>query len=367
MRIAIHLAHPAHFHLFKKLIFHIINKTNNKILITYNDKDVLSELIKDSDLEDYSRKVWAMKNVNNAFSLKIQFIQKIIGVFFHYLIFRPNVVLGTPIIITLVGYILRYKSIVLQEDDFDIIEKTANLGYPFASFIISPSVCRTGKFDDKVIKYDGYHELAYLHPDLFVPDKKIVDKYIKSDNPYFIIRFAKLTAHHDVGIKGISNNLANEIISRLEKYGQVFISSERKLNSALDKHRISIDPKDVHHVMAFADMYIGDSQTMAAESGVLGVPFIRFNDFVGRISYLKELEENYSLGYGIRTNQTKLLMSKIDELLNMENRLDIFQKRRGAMLNDKINLVNFLSWIIDEYPNSFDILKKNPNYQDNFK
>lgn len=55
----------------------------------------------------------------------------------------------------------------------------------------------------------------------------------------------------------------------------------------------------MHHVMAFASLYIGDSQTMAAEAGVLGVPFVRFSDFVGRIWYLRELEDKYELGYGI--------------------------------------------------------------------
>ena len=44
---------------------------------------------------------------------------------------------------------------------------------------------------------------------------------------------------------------------------------------------ININPLDIHHVMSFASIYIGDSQTMAAEAGVLGTPFIRFNDFVG--------------------------------------------------------------------------------------
>ena len=51
--------------------------------------------------------------------------------------------------------------------------------------------------------------------------------------------------------------------------------------------------------MVFASLYIGDSQTMSAEAGVLGVPFVRFNDFVGRIGYLRELEDTYELGYGI--------------------------------------------------------------------
>ena len=66
-----------------------------------------------------------------------------------------------------------------------------------------------------------------------------------------------------------------------------------------EKYRIKINPLDMHHVMAFASLYIGDSQTMAAEAGVLGVPFVRFNDFVGRIGYLRELEDVYELGYGI--------------------------------------------------------------------
>ena len=32
-----------------------------------------------------------------------------------------------------------------------------------------------------------------------------------------------------------------------------------------------------------------------------------------------------------------------------------------------INLTDFMVWFIENYPNSFEIMKKNPNYQDNFK
>jgi predicted glycosyltransferase len=49
-------------------------------------------------------------------------------------------------------------------------------------------------------------------------------------------------------------------------------------------------------------MYIGDSQTMTAEAAVLGTPAIRFNDFVGELSYLEELEYTFDLTYGIKTN-----------------------------------------------------------------
>ena len=33
-----------------------------------------------------------------------------------------------------------------------------------------------------------------------------------------------------------------------------------------------------------------------------GLPFVRFNDFVGRIGYLRELEDTYHLGFGIKAS-----------------------------------------------------------------
>ena len=107
-------------------------------------------------------------------------------------------------------------------------------------------------------------------------------------------------AHHDKGIDGISDEIASNLVKKLLKYGTVVITSERKIKSKLNMHRLEIDPKHMHHIMVFASIYIGDSQTMAAESGVLGVPFIRFNDFVGKIGYLRDLEDNYKLGFGIK-------------------------------------------------------------------
>ena len=117
--------------------------------------------------------------------------------------------------------------------------------------------------------------------------------------PYFFLRFASLNAHHDSGIKGINTEVAQRLIEILSPHGRINITSERPLEPQFEQYRIKINPLDMHHVMAFASLYIGDSQTMAAEAGVLGLPFVRFNDFVGRIGYLRELEDKYELGYGI--------------------------------------------------------------------
>ena len=142
----------------------------------------------------------------------------------------------------------------------------------------------------------------------------------------------------------------------------------------MEKYRIKINPLDMHHVMAFASLYIGDSQTMVAEAGVLGVPFVRFNDFVGRIGYLRELEDVYELGYGIHASQLKSeelirradgsvqlsgveeLYKRVEELVAMpsEERRATFQSRRQKMLSEKIDCAKFLTYFIENYPQSVD-------------
>ena len=119
----------------------------------------------------------------------------------------------------------------------------------------------------------------------------------------------------------------------------------------------------MHDVMAYASLYIGDSQTMAAEAGVLGVPFVRFNDFVGRIGYLRELEDKYELGYGIKASaegSIERLCQKVEVLaaMPMDQRKKLFAARREKMLSEKIDCAKFLTWFIENYPQSQDETKK---------
>ena len=110
--------------------------------------------------------------------------------------------------------------------------------------------------------------------------------------------------------------MALKIINYLKSKGNVFISSERKLSNDLNKYKIKISPKDIHHFLYYSTLYIGDSQTMAAECAILGTPFIRFNDFVGKLSYLDELENHYQLGYWYSLNNKSDLIPLIQKLLS---------------------------------------------------
>ena len=170
--------------------------------------------------------------------------------------------------------------------------------------------------------------------------------------------------------------------------GLIRILANLPLEPQFEKYRIRINPLDMHHVMAFASLYIGDSQTMAAEAGVLGVPFVRFNDFVGRIGYLRELEDKYELGYGvhatvlsadsdIRRNDGTVqpsgveeLYKRVEQLVSMPSaeRKATFAARRTKMLSDKIDCAKFLTYFIENYPQSAEATRKaDISFWDRFK
>lgn len=339
MRILFHLGHPAHFHLFKNVI-HRLKEYGNIVDILLKKKDVLTDLIEESGLDyvnilkegNTSGKIYQITNL-------LKRGRKLIS---WCLVYKPDVLIGTSADISYIGKLLGIPTLNLIEDDASVIPVYAWMAYPWATAIISPDVCDNGRWSSKTHSYPGYHELAYLHPDHFVPDKDIVQKYTTQETPYFILRFTSLTAHHDRGIQGINDEVAVQLINSLKQYGQVFITSERTLSPELEAYRFSINPADIHHLLAYAKLVIGDSQTMSAEAGVLGTPYIRFNDFVGKIGYLRELEEKYELGYGFRPEQKDLMIQKALELASAENTTDVFQQRRQIMLADKINVADFL-------------------------
>jgi uncharacterized protein len=363
MRILIYLHHPAHFHLFKNVI-DALNK-KHEVIILATKKDILENLLQNANIPYINVLPYGRKD--NKFSIALAVLKQDWRLIKICINKKPDILVGTSTEITHVGKLLNIPSIFVNEDDVEAIPLVGKIAYPFARHILVPNVCSTGKWEKKTIRYSSYHELSYLHPDNFNPEKTIANKYVVTSKPYFIIRFAKLMAHHDRGVSGISTSVAMQIIAVLKDCGNIYITSERELEKEFEQYRIEINPNEIHHVMAFASLYIGDSQTMAAEAGVLGTPFIRFNDFVGRIGYLRELEDHYKLGFGIRPDQPEQLMAKITELLSMEDLSAKFEQRRQKMLNEKINLADFMTWLIEMYPESVKILKSNPDYQYNFK
>jgi predicted glycosyltransferase len=363
LKILFSLNHPAHFHLLRNAMKNL-KERGNEVIIVNKKKDILDELLDESGMVHYNILPEGRKDSRTGILLGL--MKRDIRLIRLCRELKPDLMAGTSVETAQTGWFLNIPSINLNEDDYTAVPLYARMSYPFSSCILAPDTCPTGKWERKTIHYNGYHELAYLHPNHFTPDKNIAAKYVNVDSPYFLIRFARLGAHHDKGISGISDDIALELIKLLESCGNIYISSERAFTGQLEKYRLAIRVSDIHHIMAFAQMFIGDSQTMAAEAGVLGVPFIRFNDFVGRLGYLDELEKQYKLGTGIRTENSAQLIPAVKQMLNSIAGTGGYKEKRERLIHEKIDLAQFLTWFIHNYPESKVRMKNEPDYQKRF-
>jgi hypothetical protein len=361
MNILFQLGHPAHFHLFRKTIENL-NRDGHKTYILIKKKDILEDLLKEAGLP-------YVNILPSGKKTKLSLVLRLWRVFLFTLKHRVDVLVGSTPEVAQIGWLLRRRSMIMAEDDASVVPQFIQAVRPFADAYLSPITCDNGLLESKTTHYAGFHKLAYLHPNQFEPDPNVVDCYFPHQEPYFLLRFAQLNAYHDVSsnAKGFNQEIAQGLINRLLPYGKVFITSERPLEQELEQYRLNINPLDIHHVMCFAKLYIGDSQSMAVEAAMLGVPGIRFNDFAGKIGVLEELEHKYELTYGIPSFNPQRLYVKVEELLAMPDMHKVFQQRRQKMLSEKIDVTAFFTWFIENYPESRKIMNENPDYQWKFK
>jgi len=218
---------------------------------------------------------------------------------------------------------------------------------PLATRVYTPD-CQGEDYGSRHFKYPGYKELAYLHPDNFTPDPAVRrDLGVGEGERYYILRFTSLQACHDSGRKGMSRELKERLIRLLSRRGRVFISSEREFPEEWEKYRLSLSPGRIHSALYFADIYAGDSGTMAAEAAVLGTPSIFMLTFAGTLYYLKELEARYGLLFHLSGDQEDRCLEIVRGWLEKPGLKEEWSAKRETMLKDKIDVADFYVRLID--------------------
>ena len=341
MRVLFQLGHPAHFHLFRNTIADL-QRDGHETYVLIRKKDILENLLQEAGMPYVNILPSGKKSAWTLFL-------RLLRVFWFTLRHHVDVLVGSTPEVAQVAWALRRRSVILAEDDASIVPQFIKAIKPFVDNYLSPVSCNNGNLEKRTTHYEGFHKLAYLHPARFTPDPAVVDQYFPHDKPFFLLRFAQLNAYHDISTHahGVDNHTARILVKMLLPYGNVYISSERPLSPDLECYRLAIKTLDIHHVMAFATLFIGDSQSMAVEAAMLGVPSIRYNDFAGRIGVLEELEKKYQLTTGIPTSQPDLLSSSINTLLATPNLREVYQERRRKMLADKIEVASFITHFIE--------------------
>lgn len=354
MRVIFDIGHPADVHLFKYTMWDL-QKSGFELKIVVRPKEINQYL-----LDSYGFKYDTLNNYSGP-------LRKLFGLmandFKYYKIakdFKPDLFVGpcsplTAHISTLLGkpYIAFVDTNSNKTDIF-------YFSHFFLTMPLTDVICTQTDFPmqlnpKKHISYRGYHELAYLHPNYFKPDPGILSQLNLTVNDKFIIlRFAAWDAVHDIGHRGFKNT--KEIIKFVEMLKtkcKVFVTSEVDIPE-LNEYKLTIAAEKIHHLLAFATMYIGEGATMASEAGVLGVPWIFI--YTKRLCYLDDQEKNYGLGYTISNSKEALpLAFNIIEDNNIKN---VWSKKRKRLLQDKIDVTEFMKEFIKNYPRSFHEYRK---------
>jgi len=337
-RILFDIGHPAHVHLFKNLIRYLVDRGHHVVVVS-RDKDLTVPLL---DLYHIDH-VCISRAKEGALSMMGELAQRDIAVLKLQKKHRFQAAIGTAVSIAHLSALSSVRSFVFEEDDDDVVPLFARLTYPFASQIVIPRNLRFNKWKKKRICHDSYHELAYLHPDIFKPDEQVVEKYGLKPHSYIILRHSAYQAHHDWKEKGFSSRVWDDVTKIVKDY-PVIKSHERD-------QKKDFDPLDMHHLLSFAKMIISDSQTMSMEASCLGIPSVRYSSFVGRISVLEELEHKYGLTFGFCPGNESTMLDKIQDLLLKKDLKTVWDDKRNSMLQEKNN---FSDWMITFFNSLFD-------------
>ena len=360
MKIIIDIGHPAHVHIFRNFAC-IMKKNGNTVLFTCRDKECTLELLNYYRFRFISFGKPFKKGTGKLLGL-IWFNIKMLKAILK---FKPDITLGhSSIYAAQMSWLLHIPHISVE--DTGNMEQI-RLYYPFSKAVLTPDSF-SKLLGKKQINYSGNHELAYLYPVRFESDPSILKQLkLKPGEHFVLLRFVAWNASHDTDHRGISSENKVKTVNAFSKYAKVFISSESTLSPELEAYHLPVPYESIHNVIAFASLVYGESATMASEAAVLGIPAI-YLDSTGRC-YTNEEEEKYGLVFNFNESEEDQIKSieKGVNILTQSNIKEEWQRKRQKLLNDKIDVTAFLLWFIENWPESFRIMKDNPDYQLKFK
>lgn len=291
MKFIVELAHPKHYYQFRAVMDRLKNEGHD-VLIVGRDKDVLLKLLQEENCAyeiygQHGKSIWRkFTALPQLFIRYYKIIQQ----------FQPDLIVSkaSPYA-ALISRFVKVKTVITP--DSEVVKLTNQFVAPQSDLVITPKTF-TINFGKKHRFINGFFEDSYLHPSIFVPVENVLDTLqVRKGDPYFILRFIGWTANHDLNNFGFSDEEKVQLVNQLAPHGRVFISAEGKLPDCLANYRIKIPVSQMHSALHFAQLYVGDSQTMATEAALLGTPSVRYNSFVGPndMSNFKVLENDYGI------------------------------------------------------------------------
>lgn len=346
MNILIDIGHPGHVHLLHPLA-NELNAKGHKLFYSVRDIPVAKRL-----MEHYGMTPWLdLGNKKDSLAGKAWTVVRQDAHILHFV--RKNHIdigLSCGLVLSQVSQLTRMRSFVFDDDDDAAEPLVVKYSHPYSAAVFTPDCIQ--RKTPKGVYYAGTHELAYLHPNRFTADPTVLQRAgIQNDEPFFIMRFVALKGHHDVGQHGLTLEQKKAFVALLNTHGRVIITSERAIEPEFEQYRLPVPPEDIHSLMAYSSLFVGDSQTMTSEAAVLGVPALKCNTFAGRLSVPNMLEKRFDLCYAYQPQQFEEMYRHVEQLLarDPEEVKNEWREKRACMLDKMIDPTEFFLNYIENH------------------
>ncbi len=349
VRVAFEVGHPAHVYLFKNVIAEL-GEHGHSVFVAAISKETTTDLLKLQGLD------YVLIGANNP-SLVGKFLtlpMKDLNLIWKARRFRPDLIVSTDS-----PYSAHASAVLgiphIAFGDTEIATAIIRLMLPFTDVFCTPS-CFELNLGKKHVRYQGYKQLAYLHPARFKPNPATLERLgVGPDEKLIVVRFGVKNASHDIGYQGLrleSSEAKLSFVRTLEEYGKVLVTTEVPLPEELNKRVPNVRLDEIHNLLYYASLYIGDGATMAGEAGVLGTPWIYIAD--APVGVLQDQQDRYGLGFMEQSAEAAL--TRAVGLLQERGLKDEWRAKRERMLTEKIDVTKFIVDLIEGWPESFDQL-----------
>lgn len=336
MKITFLIRHPARVHLFRNAISEL--KEEHDVYVFAHSKEMVTELLELYDIK-HTVLTKQSKRKSGIFTNQIRLEYKLLK---QVKDIKPDLMIDGPSSAH-ISKLVNAKSIVFWDTEHALRAHLITL--PFVDVICSPESYKED-YGSKHIKYPGYHELAYLHPNRFTPDPSVLD-YVDADrdDKIVILRLVAWEAVHDIGYSGFSNIV--DVVNKLESTGaKVVITAEGDIPEEVKHCQSKIPPHKMHDLMYYSDLFIGEGGTMAIESAVLGTPAILVSNL--KAGVWDELENKYGLLYHFHDDNRHInSLKKARSILRNYNKKE-WETKRQMLVKDKVDVTNFIKGIVNK-------------------
>lgn len=311
--ILVDVVHPAHAHFYRGLVATLISSGVQAQIIA-RDKDVTLALLESFGFSYELPPV--AKSEGSSFAAAVELVARSRAIRRLIRQSSARVVLTRNPSGVLAAVGTSAKS-VFDTDDGRHAGRHYWLSRPFAD-VVTSSHLDPENHGPRHRRYPGLKAQMILHPAHFRANIGIRKLYDIHSERLFVARFSDYTAAHDAYAKGISSDARVEALGRLGKAGTLLLSREgqglRLFHRGRDEQGVAVPPEDFHHLLADADLYVGDSQSVTAEAAVLGVPALHLSSFSGRLFYLNYLEKRHLIT-SFNEGEERAFLRALDALL----------------------------------------------------